>query len=442
MFLSSLLILGAVRAVLGKTQLYGMNIAGFEFGCLITGDCPLDTIQPPLASLGFGDGAGQMAHFAKDDSMNIFRLPVSWQYLTNNVIGPIDDANFATYDLLMQACLKTGAYCMIDIHNFARWNGGIIGQGGPTNDQFADLWSQLATKYADNAFVMFELMNEPHDLDLTGWVASCQAAVTAIRAAEKVSHIILLPGENFSSAGTFLSAGWGPALATVTNPDGSTTNLLLDLHKYLDVDNSGDHPNCVMDNVADTFEPVAAWLRLNKRQAILSETGAGVSDQSCFVDFCAQNTCINQNSDVYLGYIAWAAGSVDSSYMLDLAPVETGTTWTDVPMAVKCVIGVWDTDGPGAPAWGLTLNADGIAAPSSTVNVTSSTSSAASSSTSSTASSTTTSTGITTSTTKSGSATQTSHGPSSTQSKTSSASGAKMTSGFTVGSLILAALFL
>ncbi len=83
----------------------------------------------------------------KDDGMNIFRLrtcsttdslrsadsnpipAVSWQYLTNNVIGPLDDKNFGNYDLLMQACLKTGAYCMIDIHNFARWNGGIIGQG-------------------------------------------------------------------------------------------------------------------------------------------------------------------------------------------------------------------------------------------------------------------------------------------------------------------------
>jgi endoglucanase len=169
---------------------------------------------------------------------------------------------------------------MIDIHNFARWNGGIIGQGGPTDAQFADLWAQLAKKYSDNPFVMFELMNEPHDIDLTAWVASCQAAVTAIRAAETVQHVVLLPGENFSSAGTFLTSGWGAALATVTNPDGSITNLLLDLHKYLDVDNSGDHAECVMDNVADTFEPVAAWLRTNKRQAILSETGAGVLSTS------------------------------------------------------------------------------------------------------------------------------------------------------------------
>jgi endoglucanase len=180
----------------------------------------------------------------------------------------------------MQACLKTGAYCVIDVHNFARWDGGIIGQGGPTDAQFADLWTQLATKYAGNSFVIFELMNEPHDIELAAWVTSCQTAVTAIRKAETVPHMILLPGENFSSAGTFISSGWGAALATVTNPDKSTTNLLFDLHKYLDVDNSGGHTECVMDNVADTFEPVAAWLRTNKRQAIVSETGAGVSSDS------------------------------------------------------------------------------------------------------------------------------------------------------------------
>lgn len=204
---------------------------------------------------------------------------MSWQYLTNGEIGPLNKKNLANYDLLMQACLKTGAYCMIDIHNFARWNGDIIGQGGPTNAQFADLWTQLATKYANDSFVMFELMNEPHDLVVGDWADSCTAAVAAIRKAEAVPHIILLPGLNFSSAGTFISSGWGAAMAKVTNPDKTTDNLIFDLHKYLDIDNSGNHVECVMDNVADTFVPVAAWLRKNKRQAIVSETGAS-SDPS------------------------------------------------------------------------------------------------------------------------------------------------------------------
>jgi endoglucanase len=182
----------------------------------------------------------------------------------------------------MQSCLKTGAYCVIDVHNFARWNGEIVGHGGPTDAQFADLWTQLATKYADNPFVILGLTNEPHDLDVPTWVVSAQTAVTAILKAETVSHIILLPGTNFTSAGTFVTAstggaGWGPALAAVVNPDKSTTDLIFDLHKYLDIDNSGNHVDCVTDNIATAFAPVATWLRTNQRQALLSETGAGAS---------------------------------------------------------------------------------------------------------------------------------------------------------------------
>jgi endoglucanase len=45
----------------------------------------------------------------------------------------------------------------------ARWDGGIVGQGGPTNDDLSDIWSQLATEYADEDKVIFGIMNEPHD---------------------------------------------------------------------------------------------------------------------------------------------------------------------------------------------------------------------------------------------------------------------------------------
>lgn len=51
-----------------------------------------------------------MQHFYKDDGMNIFRLPVGWQYLTNNVVGgDLDSTNFGKYDELMQSCLDLGA---------------------------------------------------------------------------------------------------------------------------------------------------------------------------------------------------------------------------------------------------------------------------------------------------------------------------------------------
>lgn len=59
-----------------------------------------------------------MQHFAKDDGFNMFRLPVGWQYLVNNRVGgTLDQGNTQKYDQLVQACLRTGAYCVIDIHN-------------------------------------------------------------------------------------------------------------------------------------------------------------------------------------------------------------------------------------------------------------------------------------------------------------------------------------
>jgi endoglucanase len=228
---------------------------------------------------------------------------------------------------------------MVDIHNFARWNGGIIGQGGPTDDQFVSLWTQLATKYKNSTKVVFELMNEPHDLDITLWAATCQKVVTAIRNTGATSQMILLPGTNFDSAATLVSSGSAAALMAITNPDGSTTGLLLDVHKYLDEDNSGTHAACTTDNTA-AFQTVADFLRQSGRRALVTETGAS-SDSTCLTAFCAQNAFINANSDVYVGLVAWAAGSFSTSYILSLTPTKSGNSYVDNTLAKQCVIGTW-----------------------------------------------------------------------------------------------------
>lgn len=40
----------------------------------IKGKAILANANPPLAQLGFSDGAAQMQHFSKDDELNIFRM--------------------------------------------------------------------------------------------------------------------------------------------------------------------------------------------------------------------------------------------------------------------------------------------------------------------------------------------------------------------------------
>jgi endoglucanase len=302
----------------------GMNIAGFDFGCDTSGSCAGAYVDPGA------NGIAQMQHFAKDDKLNIFRLPIGWQHLTGNTLGGALDATVSgAYDKLVKGCLATGAVCLIDLHNYARWNGQVVGQGGPTNAQFADVWSKLAAKYKGEKNIMFGLMNEPHDLTMSTWADSCQAAVTAIRKAGATSQMILLPGTDYTSAGTFPTNS-GPSMLKVKDSDGTTSKLIFDVHRYLDSDNSGTHAECTSDHVQDSFVPLATFLRTNKRQAILSEVGGG-NTSSCQTDVCAAIDSLNKNSDVYLGYIGWSAGAFDSSYVLGLTP--NGNT--DKPLA-KC----------------------------------------------------------------------------------------------------------
>ncbi|KAK0648961.1 glycoside hydrolase superfamily [Cercophora newfieldiana] len=337
--ISSLALAGLAAA---RVQYLGVSIAGGDFGCTINGSCPLSSSQLPLGSGFGGDGEAQMQHFTKDNTMNIFRLPVSWQFLVNNTLGgPLNTANLASYDRLVQSCLSTGASCILDIHNYARWNGGIIGQSpsGPTDADFISLWTQLATKYAKSPNLLFELMNEPHDLSLAVWSTTLQKAITAIRTAG-ATQPILLPGTNFSSAAQLLPSGSGDALLKLTNPDGSTDNLLVALHKFLDEDNSGTHSECVTNNTI-AFGEVATFLRNAGRKAIVTETGAAPGNPLCVVYFCEQNAFINSNPDVFLGLVSWGAGSFNTDYLLSQTPFWEGGRFVDHPLMAQCVVGTW-----------------------------------------------------------------------------------------------------
>ncbi|KAI0071102.1 endoglucanase [Panus rudis PR-1116 ss-1] len=323
----------------GKLRFAGVNIAGFDFGCNSDGSCTASAAWPPLLQYYGHDGEGQMNHFVKDDGFNVFRLPVGWQFLTNDVLGgDINEANFQEYDTLVQTCINSGAAaCIVDVHNYARWDGEIIGQGGPTDDQFAALWGALAAKYASNSKIIFGVMNEPHDVpDIERWAQSVQAAVTAIRNAGATSQIILLPGNNWTSAATFVSNGSADALKKVTNPDGSITNLVFDVHKYLDHDNSGTNAECTTNNIDDAWAPLAEWLRCNGRQAFNTETGGG-NTASCQQFLCEQAKFQAQNSDVFLGYVGWAAGNFDPSYVLSEVPTNTSGVWSDTSLVKACL---------------------------------------------------------------------------------------------------------
>ncbi|KAH0590925.1 Manganese dependent endoglucanase Eg5A [Termitomyces sp. 'cryptogamus'] len=298
-------------------------MAGYDFTVFTDGSFNGTGVDPPV---------WQFAHFASQ-GVNIFRIP--WQLMTPTVGGAIDSSFFSRYDATVQAALNsaTQPYVILDLHNYARWNGGIISQGGPTDTQFSSLWSQLATKYKSDPKIIFGLMNEPHDLlSVSTWVTSVQAAVNAIRAAGATSQYILIPGSSWSSAQA-LPTEAGPALAQVTDPVGGNSKLIFDVHKYLDSDNSGTHADCTTSNV-NVLTTLVAWLKANgNRQALLSETGGG-NTQSCYTNLNAELAYVKANSANIVGFTVWSAGSFDTTYILTLTPNDDGT---DQPLWTQAV---------------------------------------------------------------------------------------------------------
>jgi endoglucanase len=128
-------------------------------------------------------------------------------------------------------------------------------------------------------------MNEPHDLkNLSMWADTVQAAVTAIRKAGATTQTILLPGTEFTHASSFVENGSAGNLSRVVNPDGSSTNLVFEVHQYLDSDGSGTALTCVTDHVQDAFMPLAQFLVTGGRKAFLGEIGGGntTSVSRCF----------------------------------------------------------------------------------------------------------------------------------------------------------------
>lgn len=70
-------------------------------------------------------------------------------------------------------------------------------------------------------------MNEPHNLNVTAWAGSVQAAVNSIRGSGATSQHILLPGSSYAKPQN-LPTEAGPALLGVTDPIGGTEKLLFE----------------------------------------------------------------------------------------------------------------------------------------------------------------------------------------------------------------------
>lgn len=208
----------------------------------------------------------------------------------------------------------------------------INSDGGPTYEDFAALWSRIASDkdFKSNPKIVFDLMNEPASIDAITMGRAAQSAIYAIRDAGANNWIMVEGGGSYASCGKLVKSGWGDIALTLSDP---MNKLIFQCHDYLDYNHSGTHDTAVKGSGAKQLVEATKWARENRKKLFLGEFGiantpSGMSENEAMLSY------MNDNSDVWVGWTAWGAGPAwpeNYFFKLDPLPPTRGESYFDRP---------------------------------------------------------------------------------------------------------------
>ncbi|KDQ10378.1 glycoside hydrolase family 5 protein [Botryobasidium botryosum FD-172 SS1] len=302
-----------------KFKYFGVNQSSAEFGNLnIPGTLGKDYTWPTRASVDFFVAKGLTTHRI---AFLMERLSPPARGLT----GAFDATYLAALKDIANYVTSKGGYAVLDPHNFMRYNGAVI-----TSTSEQTWWKNLANEFKSNSNIIFDIVNEPHDMTATAAFNLNQAAVNGIRSSGATSQLILVEGTSWTGAWTWVSSGNADAFKNLKDPN---NNVAFEMHQYLDSDGSGTNPVCVSSTIgAERLAAATAWLKQNNFKGFLGEIGAGSND-AC-IKAVQGAFCSMQQSGVWIGALWWAAGPWWGDYYQSIEPPSSPAIARILPEAI------------------------------------------------------------------------------------------------------------
>jgi endoglucanase len=290
----------------------GTNLSSAAFGP-IPGVYGTDYIYPPHSDVDYFTAKG----------FRILRIPFLWERMQPTLGQPLDPTELGRLTDLVTYATSRNAYVLVDPHNYARYDGNVVGDtdaGGATAAQFGDFWSRLATVFAGNPAVVFGLMNEPYGMATELWLADANAAIAAIRTAG-AQNLIFVPGNGYTGAYDWTDSAYGTPNATVMlGVKDPLDNYAFEVHQYLNSDSSGSQPTCVSATVGSArLTAFTQWMSANHVRGFLGEFGVS-SDPTCLSALDDMLSYVDQHRDGWIGWTWWSAGPWWGSYMFSIEP--------------------------------------------------------------------------------------------------------------------------
>ncbi|KAI1381573.1 glycoside hydrolase family 5 protein [Hypoxylon crocopeplum] len=292
----------------------GVSESGAEFGNLaLPGQLGKDYTWPDHTAISTLIQKG----------FNTFRVAMMMErMIPDKLTGTVNETYAVGLDDIVTYITGQGAYAVIDPHNFGRYYSNIITDVAG----FGAWWTTVAKRYATNEKVIFDTNNEFHDEDnaLVGQLN--QAAIDAIRGAGATSQYIFVEGNSWTGAWHWTSSGTAEAMGKLTDPQ---DKIVYEMHQYLDSDGSGTSEACVSATIGrERIADATAWLKANGKKGLIGETAGGPNAQ-CISAVQGMLSYMQENSDVWTGWLWWGAGPWWADYMYGMEP-PSGTAYTAV----------------------------------------------------------------------------------------------------------------
>lgn len=300
--------LAAAQNEAGRTgiDLIGVNLAGAEFAPQVT---------PGKHGKHYYYPAKQHLKYYADKGIRLIRFPFLWERVQHNLGEGLDGEQLSLLKRTLDFAMQHDQQVILDMHNYGRYQGQLIGSSEVPYTAYADVWRKLAERFKGHpALLGYDIMNEPHST-VGLWPGAAQAAVDAIREVDDQT-LIFVEGERWASAyhwplvnGNFL----------LRDP---AERIVYEAHLYFDEDFSGKYLPGKSRNIdpmlgVERARPFVEWLKKHGQKGFLGEYGVPDDLPAASV---AMDNLLGYLNDNCIPSAYWAAGPGWGKYKLAIEP--------------------------------------------------------------------------------------------------------------------------
>ncbi len=249
--------------------------------------------------------------------IKLVRFPIIWERLQPTLGGALDTTYVELIDRTFGYAEKHGVKIILDLHNYARYRGQVIGTSGVPYVRYQEIMAKIAQRWSSQkSLYAYDIMNEPNGA-LNYWNTAAQYGINGVRSVDTVRPIIV-EGNGWAEATRWEQ--WNEALLDLKDP---SNNIIFSAHTYFDNNAGGSYESIDVSKLDPMYgiervKPFVEWLKKNGKKGYIGEFGVPDNDPRWYAMMDNMLAYLKQNC---MPATYWAAGPGWGNYFMSVEPV-------------------------------------------------------------------------------------------------------------------------